>query len=195
MFIKKPAVPLLLTIILLSVCGCSPRDKSAAMTSTGDGVQEFLIPGAAELLESTEFKNDDVPYIIERCYRLPSGKIIYAYYDIQEGTEQTPLLSLGTDVIIPDMPGYREFNFGDDRKKLVQFMKLFKLGQFDYKGMVKRPSLSEFIFRPTASWRSNFILLLDLFDETWVLEHQRWSGSRLVSTDTVELVRVNKYSE
>ena len=43
---------------------------------------QFSTPSGAELLESTEFKNDGVPYMVERRYKLPSGQIMYAYYDI-----------------------------------------------------------------------------------------------------------------
>jgi hypothetical protein len=162
----------------------------------------FLIPEGAELLESTEFKDNGIPYVVEKRYRLSSGEIMYAYYDI-DGTnsvtiqkvESNPMLSMGTNVNIPGLPGYREFNFGDDRRKLVQFMKIFKLGQKEYRGGAKTPSLGDSIFSPTASWRSEFKLLLDLYDETWVLEHQQWSGKRLVTTDTTALIHVNKYSD
>ncbi|MDR2479772.1 MAG: hypothetical protein LBD48_10740, partial [Treponema sp.] len=148
------------------------------------GTQQFTIPRGAELLESTELKDNGVSYIIERRYKLPSGKVMYAYYDIEGGNsvtiqrvEQTPIIAMGTDVNIPSMPGYREFNFGDDRRKLVQFMKLFKLGERTYRGGVKTPSLSDNIFRPSASFRNEFKLLLDLYDETWVLEHREFGMS------------------
>jgi hypothetical protein len=164
--------------------------------------QQFSIPAGAELLESTELKNNGIPYIIERRYRLSSGEILYAYYDVEgansvtiQRIEQTPILSIGTDVNIPGMPGYREFNFGDDRRKLVQFMKLFKLGEKTYRGGAKTPSLSDSIFSSIASWRSEFKLLLDLYDETWVLEHRQWSGGQLVSTDTTAIIHVNNYSD
>jgi hypothetical protein len=164
--------------------------------------QQFSIPAGAELIESTELKNNGVPYIIERRYKLPSGGILYAYYDVEGSSsvtiqkiEQPPLLALGTDVNISGLPGYREFNFGSDNRKLVQFMKLLKLGQ-RIGGRVKTPSLSDFIFR-TGSLRSEFILLLDLYDETWVLEHRQWgSGSvGLITTDTTAIVRVNRFSD
>jgi hypothetical protein len=143
--------------------------------------QQFSIPAGAVLLESTEFKSNGVPYVIERRYKLPSGEILYAYYDIEgsnsvtiQKIEQSPILSIGTDINIPGMPGYREFNFGNDNRKLVQFMKLFKLGKKDYSGKVKTPSLGDSIFTPRASGRDRdeFKLLLDLYDETWVLEHR-----------------------
>jgi hypothetical protein len=168
----------------------------------GLGAQQFSIPAGAELIESAEFKNNGIPYIIEQRYRLRSGEILYVYYDVEgsnsitfQRIEQAPILALGENINIPCLPGYREFNFGDDRRRLVQFMKLFKLGQRDYRGNVKTPSLSDSIFSPTSNWRSEFKLLLDLYDETWVLEHRKWSGSNLVSTDTTAIVRVNKYSE
>jgi len=164
--------------------------------------QQFSIPAGAELLESTEFKNNGVPYIIERRYKLPSGAILYAYYDVEgsnsvtiQRIEQAPLLALGTDVNIPGLPGYREFNFGDDRRRLVQFMKLFKLGQRDYRGNVRTPSLSDHIFTPRGGFRNEFKLLLDLLDETWVLEHTIYGSSGYTSTDTTAIVHTNRYSD
>jgi len=166
-------------------------------------VGQFSIPAGAELLESTEFKSNGIAYMVERRYKLPSGKIMYAYYDIEgsnsvtiQKIEETPLLALGTDVNIQGMPGYREFNFGEDRRKLVQFIKLMKLGwQKDYRGGVKTPSLSDGVFTASSSWRSEFVLLLDLLDETWVLEHRRMEGRKIYSTDTTAFYHVNKYSD
>jgi len=169
----------------------------------GVWAQQFSIPAGAALLESTELKTNGVPYIIERRYKLPSGEILYAYYDVDgrnsvtiQKIEQPPLLTLGTDINIPGMPGYREFNFGSDNRKLVQFMKLFKLGQKDYRGKVKTPSLGDHIFRPYASGRDKdeFKLLLDLYDETWVLEHRCTVVGEWMHVENTELVRVNKYS-
>jgi hypothetical protein len=164
-------------------------------------VGQFSIPAGAELLESTEFKSDGITYLVEQRYRLSTGKIMYAYYDVEGSNcvtihkiEDVPLLTLGVDINIPGMPGYREFNFGDDRRRLVQFMKLFKLGQPDYRGKVKTPSLSDSIFRPSSSFRNEFKLLLDLYDETWVLEHITRGTSGFVSTDTTAIVRVNEYN-
>jgi hypothetical protein len=169
----------------------------------GLGAQQFSIPAGAVLLESTEFKNDGIPYVIERRYRLPSGEILYAYYDVEgsnsvtvQRIEQAPILALGADVNISGMPGYREFNFGDDRRKLVQFIKIMKLGwQSNYRGGIMTPSLSDHIFNSISNWRSEFILLLDLLDETWVLEHRKYSSGRLVSTDTTAFMRVNRYND
>ena len=162
----------------------------------------FSIPANAELLESVEFKNNGIPYMVEQRYKLPSGQIMYAYYDIEGSSsvtiqriEEAPLLALGTDVNIPGLPGYREFNFGDDRRKLVQFMKLFKLGQKDYSGKVETPSLSDHIFSSVSSWKSDFKLLLDLYDETWVLEHRQYSERRLVTTNTTAIFRTNNYAD
>jgi len=69
--------------------------------------QQFSIPAGAELLESTELKSNGVPYIIERRYRLPSGQILYAYYNVEgsnsvtiQRIEQAPILALGTDINI-----------------------------------------------------------------------------------------------
>jgi hypothetical protein len=161
----------------------------------------FSIPEDAELLESTEFKDNGIPYVIEKRYRLSSGEIMYAYYDI-EGTnsvtiqriESNPILSMGTNVNIPGLPGYREFNFGDDRRKLVQFMKIFKLGQKDYSGNVKTPSLSDSIFdKVTARHRSDFKLLLDLYDESWVLEHLEMDGNRVIYSNTTAIFHTNRY--
>jgi len=113
--------------------------------------------------------------LIEQRYRLPSGQIFYAYYDVEGSSsivhqkiEDPPLLTLGTDIIISGLPGYREFNSADDKGKLVQFIKLFRLGwQRDSRGNVRTPSLSDHIFdKVTARHRSDFKLLLDLFDET-----------------------------
>ena len=164
--------------------------------------QQFSIPPGAELLESTEFKNNGVPYIIERRYKLPSGEILYAYYDVDgnnsvtiQKIEQTPILALGTNINISGMPGYREFNFGEDRRRLVQFMKIMKLGEKDYRGNVKTPSLSDSVFNTIGNLRSEFKLLLDLYDETWVLEHRQWMDKRLFSTDTTAIIRVNRYSD
>jgi hypothetical protein len=165
--------------------------------------QQFSIPAGAELIESAEFKNNGIPYIIEQRYRLRSGEILYVYYDIEgsnsitfQRIEQAPILALGENINIPGLPGYREFNFGDDRRRLVQFMKLFKLGQKDYTGKVKTPSLSDSIFRISSVGRNEFVLLLDLYDETWVLEHRlaRNDGS-VFSTDTTAIVRVNRFSD
>ena len=162
--------------------------------------QQFTIPRGAELLESTEFKHNGVPYIIEQRYRLPSGEIMYAYWDVEGSSsitiqriEETPLLALGTDINISGMPGYREFNFGDDVRRIVQFMKLLRLGQPDFRGNVRTPSLSDTIFNRFSTSRRQFILLLDLLDETWVLEQRSWSSNILVSVDTTRIVRTNRY--
>jgi hypothetical protein len=170
---------------------------------SGLWAQQFSIPAGAKLLESAELKSGGVPYLIERRYKLPSGEILYAYYDIEgsnsvtiQRIEQAPLLTLGTDVNIPGLPGYREFNFGDDRRKLVQFMKLFKLGQEDYSGRVATPSLSDHIFYTASGLRNEFKLLLDLYDETWVLEQLIWMDKReLLSSRTTKIIHVNKYSK
>jgi len=74
---------------------------------SGLWAQQFKIPAGAELLESTEFKNNGIPYIIEKRYKLRSGQILYAYYDvegqssvtIQRIEQQTPL-ALGTEIKI-----------------------------------------------------------------------------------------------
>jgi len=137
--------------------------------------------------------------MVERRYKLTSGKIMYAYYDVEgnnsitiQKIEQAPLLSIGTDINIPGLPGYREFNFGDDRRRLVQFMKLFKLGQPDLsRKKAKTPSLSDFTFDLDPHYKNEFKLLLDLYDETWVLEHIR-RGSR---TYTTAIIRVDTYSD
>jgi len=172
-------------------------------TIVGVWAQQFTIPAGAELLESTEFKNNGIPYIIERRYRLPSGETLYAYYDIEGSSsvtiqriEQTPILALGTNINIPGMPGYREFNFGSDRRQLVQFMKIMKLGQETSRGRARTPSLSNYIFNNGVSqWRSEFILLLDLLDETWVLEHRQYSfGDRLASSYTTAIIRVSEFT-
>ena len=162
--------------------------------------QQFTIPKGAELLESTEFKNNGVTYIIEQRYKLPAGEILYAYYDVEGSSsvtiqriEQTPLLALGADINIPGLPGYREFNFGDDRRRLVQFMKLFKLGQQDYRDKIKTPSLSDHIFSVMGGFRNEFKLLLDLYDETWVLEHIIYGVGGYASTNTTAIYHTDRY--
>ena len=173
-----------------------------ALPVFGMWAQQFSIPAGAVLIESTEFKNNGVPYIIEQRYKLPSGEIMYAYYDVEGSSsvtvqkiEQMPLLALGTNINIPGLPGYREFNFGDDRRRLVQFMKLFKLGEKDYRGNVKTPSLGDSIFTPHASGKDKdeFKLLLDLYDETWVLEHRITIVGSWTHWGTTKLYRTNKY--
>jgi hypothetical protein len=202
---RKSHIPIFFLFIVFYGCLSIPVNTEQDQKKLGQTfeVGQFSIPAGAELLESTEFKSNGVAYMVEQRYKLPSGLIMYAYYDVEgsnsvtiQKIEQTPLLALGTDVNIPGMPGYREFNFGDDRKKLVQFMKLFKLGQPDYYGKTaKTPSLSDHIFSSVSSWKSDFKLLLDLYDETWVLEHRQYSERRLVTTNTTAIIRVNKYSE
>ena len=167
---------------------------------SGLWAQQFTIPAGAELIESTEFKSNGITYIIEQRYRLSSGEILYAYYDVEGSSsvsiqriEQTPLLALGTNINISGMPGYREFNFGDDVRRLVQFMKLLRLGEPDYRGNVKNPSLSDTIFNRYSTTRREFKLLLDLYDETWVLEQRSWSGSTLVSIDTTRIAHTNRF--
>ncbi|MCL2128885.1 MAG: hypothetical protein FWH35_00835 [Treponema sp.] len=165
--------------------------------------QNFSIPSGAELTESTEFKSNGTIYMIERRYRLPSGETLYAYYDVEgsnsvtiQRIEQTPLLALGTDINIPGLPGYREFKFGDDKMKLVQFMKLFKLGEKDFMGRIKTPSLSDMIFNKiVASHRSDFKLILDLYDESWVLEHLESEDNRLIYSDTTAIYHTNRYAD
>jgi len=166
--------------------------------------QQFTIPAGSVLLESTEFKNNGIPYIIERRYKLPSGETLYAYYDVEgqssvtiQRIEQSPILALGKEINISGMPGYREFNFGSDRRQLVQFMKIMKLGQKRITGNgAKTPSLSDSIFNGIAQWRSEFVLLLDLLDESWVLEHRQYSfGNNLASNDITAIIRVNAFND
>jgi hypothetical protein len=199
---RKALIPMFLLITIFYGCISTPVYTGQNQSSSEDTfvVGQFKIPANAELLESTEFKSNGVPYLIEQKYRLSSGQIMYAYYDVEgsnsvtiQKIEETPLLALGTDVNIPGMPGYREFRFGDDRRKLVQFMKLFKLGQRNYRG-VNTPSLSDRIFdKVVASHRSDFKLLLDLYDETWVLEHLEMDGNRVVYSNTTAIYHTNKY--
>jgi hypothetical protein len=194
---KKALIPMFFIITIFCGCISTPVYTGNNQSSSEDTfvVGQLKIPENAELLESTEFKSNGVPYLIEQRYRLSSGKIMYAYYDVEgsnsviiQKIEETPLLALGTDVNIPGMPGYREFNFGDDRRKLVQFMKIFKLGRKDYRG-VKTPSLSDSIFELDSVYRNEFKLLLDLYDETWVLEHHRHGSS----TRTTAIFHTNGY--
>ncbi|MCL1992548.1 MAG: hypothetical protein FWG66_06355 [Spirochaetes bacterium] len=203
-------------ILIIGFSGCISHTPHSELSQSINGYPSagashlFSIPPGAELLESTEFKSDGVPYLIERRYRLPSGEIFFAYWDVDgshsvtiQRIEEAPLLVVGTDVNIPGMPGFREFNFGEDRRRLVQFMKLFRLGvpETDWRGTirsVRTPSLSDRTFRPTP-WRDEFILLLDLLDETWVLEHKRWTdssrGSSLSGVATTRIVRVDEFDD
>lgn len=200
---KKAFISVFFLIAVFYSCLSTPSYTGQNQSSSEDTfvVGQFKIPENAELLESTEFKSNGVPYLIEQRYRLPSGKIMYAYYDVEgsnsvtiQKIEETPLLALGTDVNIPGMPGYREFRFGDDSRKLVQFMKIFKLGQKDFRGNVKTPSLSDRIFnKVVARHRSDFKLLLDLYDETWVLEHLEMDGNRIVYSDTTAIFHTSRY--
>ena len=200
---KKALISVFFLIAVFYSCLSTPSYTGQNQSSSEDTfvVGQFKIPENAELLESTEFKSNGVPYLIEQRYRLPSGKIMYAYYDVEgsnsvtiQKIEETPLLALGTDVNIPGMPGYREFRFGDDSRKLVQFMKIFKLGQKDFRGNVKTPSLSDRIFnKVVARHRSDFKLLLDLYDETWVLEHLEMDGNRIVYSDTTAIFHTSRY--
>ncbi|MDR2923973.1 MAG: hypothetical protein LBU85_11620 [Treponema sp.] len=160
--------------------------------------QQFTIPAGAELIESAEFKNNGIPYIVEQRYRLRSGDILYVYYDVEgsnsitfQRIEQAPILALGENINIPGLPGYREFNFGDDRRRLVQFMKLFKLGQKNSSGRVRTPSLSDYIFELSSVYKNEFKLLLDLYDETWVLEHHMIGSN----TRTYAIVHTNRFSD
>ena len=162
--------------------------------------QQDTIPSGAEFVESTEYKNNGIPYIIESRYRLQTGEILYAYYNVANNvstheTEQIPIFTVrGNEISISGMPGYREFNFGDDRRRLVQFMKLLRLGQPISSSGANRtrartPSLSDSIFNLSPSFDNEFRLLLDLYDETWVLEHTT-HGTR-----TTTIIRVNEYSD
>jgi hypothetical protein len=201
-FMKKTLITMFFPIIVFYGCLSTPLNTGQNQGGLGDTFVfgEFKIPANAELLESTEFKNDGVPYLIEQRYRLPSGQIMYAYYDVDgdnsvtiQKIEEVPLLALGTDVNIPGMPGYREFNFREDRRKLVQFMKLFKLGQKDYRGNVRTPSLGDSIFTPSSVYRNEFKLLLDLYDETWVLEHYKHGSYNDVSISATAIFHTNRY--
>jgi len=175
-----------------------------SISAIGIWAQQFTIPAGAVLLESIEFKTNGVPYIIERRYKLSSGEILYAYYDVDgnnsvtiQKMEQAPILALGKEIKITGMPGYREFNFGDDRRQLVQFMKIMKLGEKTYKGGAKTPSLSDLIFLASGAQRNEFKLLLDLYDESWVMEHNYYTpyDGKLIMTNTTALIRVRAYSE
>jgi hypothetical protein len=203
-YMKKLSFLLLGAVIMFTACLNMPEytGQNQHQLESTFKFGHFELPAGAELLESTEFKNDDVPYMVERRYRLPSGQIMYAYYDVEGSSsvtmqriEESPLLTLGVDINISGMPGYREFNFGDDRRRLVQFMKLFKLGKADFMGRVKTPSLSDLIFRPSGVYEDEFLLLLDLYDETWVLEHRYLTGRRIDSTSTTAIIRVDKFND
>jgi len=174
---------------------------------SGLWAQQFTIPRDAELLESTEFKNNGITYLVEQRYRLLSGEILYAYYNVDGNNitiqvlEQIPILAIGININIPGMPGYREFNFGNDRRLLVQFMKIMKLGEpmgstGTNRTRARNPSLSDYIFRLSTVGINEYVLLLDLYDESWVLEHRlkRNDGS-IFSIDTTRIIWVNEYFE
>jgi hypothetical protein len=199
---REALVPIVLLTALFTGCLSTPdyTGQNQKYSNSTFEIGRVSIARNSELLESTEFKNDGITYMIEQRYKLPSGQIIYAYYDVEGSNsvtikkiEETPLLVIGTDINILGLPGYREFNFGDDRRKLVQFMKLFRLGQKDFKGRVNTPFLKDHIFNSISSWRSEFKLLLDLYGETWVLEHRQYSERRLISTDTTAIFHINRY--
>ena len=199
----KSIIPILLLFSLFYGCLSSPLYMGNSQNTAENTFifGQFSIPVGAELLESIEFKDNGITYMIEQRYRLPSGQIMYAYYDVEgsnsitiQKIEETPLLALGTDVNIPGMPGYREFSFGDDSRKLVQFMKLFRLGQRNYRGQISTPSLSDRVFnKVTASHRSDFKLLLDLYDETWALIHLEMDGNRIVYSTTTAIFHTNRF--
>ena len=111
---------ILVFIIFLIFGSCLTTTTNSGQNPFGNNFQvdRFSIPPNAELLESTEFKHDGEPYMIEQRFRLPSGEILYAYWDLEGSSsvtiqriEETPLLALGADINIAGMPGYREFNF------------------------------------------------------------------------------------
>jgi len=198
--------PIIICLLLFGFTSCLTT-MNTVQTSPGSVDIEhqirsspFIIPAGAELLESTELTSNGVTYLIERRYRLPTGEILWAYFDVEGSSsvtmqriEEIPILALGADVNISGMPGYREFYFGDDRRKLVQFMKIMRLGQRDFRGRVQTPSLSDRIFNGIPAWRSEFVLLLDLLDETWVLEHRQFSGTRLTAHDITAIIRVDEF--
>jgi hypothetical protein len=76
-------------------------------------------------------------------------------------------------------------------------MKLLKLGQRDYRGRAKTPSLGDSIFSPMASGtdRDEFKLLLDLYDESWTLEHRYTILGSWQHWENTELIRVTRYSD
>jgi hypothetical protein len=75
-------------------------------------------------------------------------------------------------------------------------MKIMKLGERrTYTRDVRTPSLSDSIFSTISDWRAEFKLILDLYDETWVMERRLWSGRNLVSTDTTAIIRAERYSD
>jgi len=60
---------------------------------------------------------------------------------------------------------------------------------------VKTPSLSDRIFnKVVASNRSEFKLILDLYDESWVLEHLELSGNNLWYSTNTAIYHVDKYA-
>jgi hypothetical protein len=61
---------------------------------------------------------------------------------------------------------------------------------------VKTPSLGDRIFTPHASGRDKdeFKLLLDLYDESWTLEHRYTIMGDWVHWENTEIVHVTKYT-
>ena len=90
---------LLLFVPLISFYGCMSNNPHINSASTTFGIGPFSIPAGAELLESTEFKSDGVPYLIERRYRLPYGEIFFAYWDV-DGSHIPLLQPENTNVLI-----------------------------------------------------------------------------------------------
>jgi hypothetical protein len=205
-YMKRLIIPIFLLLTLFNGCLGIPSSVDSNNQKSTENTflfGQFTIPPNAELLESTEFKDNGITYMIEQRYKLTSGQILYAYYDVEgnnsithQRIEDAPLLALGNDINISGMPGYREFFFGTDRRQLVQFIKLMRLGwQRDYRGGVKTPSLGDYVFTPSSGWRSEWALLLDLYDETWVLEHRRMEGRRVYSIDTTTFYHVKEYRD
>jgi len=74
-------------------------------------------------------------------------------------------------------------------------MKLFKLGEKAYRAGAKTPSLSDLIFNTFTSEKFDYKLLLDLYDETWVLEQIEWLGDSILTTYNPAPIHVNRYSD
>lgn len=162
--------------------------------------QNFSVPSGAVLIESNVLKDKGVPYLIEQRYRLPDGSILYAYYDSEGNNSQTiqkiekaPLIAVGKNIITPGMPGFREFKF-TERRDLIQFMKIMKLGIVSYfsnKTLVT-PTINLYEFETTTIYYT-FTLSLDLYDNTWLLEKIEYDSTRafIIGNDSYD-IRVMK---
>ena len=169
--------------------------------------QEFNIPAGSVLIEKNELKSNGVVYLLEQRWKLPNGDIMHLYWDKEGGNEVTTIkvntktentikstpgfVAKSTDITTSGMPGYREFNFGSDYRKLVQFCKMFRLqGKSDSWSKLEPINVqSKIIENYPMGGTANvtYKLHLDLFDNTWLLEKTSKSISDL-HVDNYQLI-------